>query len=415
MAKFIGLSKITSGISNVVDKVKDHLNSEDEQPQDNVPTVVDSMAEMEQLICQLRTGAPVNVGMVLQQELSVLKFIESPSMSGMIVDNIIVCLHKALDSAETEEEKQQLRDSITSMLQSVLFVSEARLQYAIRKDKEEAVEMMANAGNLLADSVSGLAYMMLPGGQAKAVPMVKNILDPAVLGSSMTNFLTARKKQEMLEEKIKDHNEMLENLFKTFDRYFPIIGPSIQIHGMLSRYVKQLERSYREAQYKEVESYTTRLAEQKESLVSNAASSVHKNLGNSLYERVAKGVLDVVGSLANALKKPDTLTYEEVKQLHIIQKNKVETVREKIALIHTVLSDKKAQLESAGLFQASLKSRLASEIKATEKELTALNQELIDAEEKLRIVQDMIIPAEERVAAYVSDLCRIAEKYAISL
>lgn len=415
MAKFIGLSKITSGISNVVDKVKDHLNSEDEQPQDNVPTVVDSMAEMEQLICQLRTGAPVNVGMVLQQELNVLKFIESPSMSGMIVDNIIVCLHKALDSAETEEEKQQLRDSITSMLQSVLFVSEARLQYAIRKDKEEAVEMMANAGNLLADSVSGLAYMMLPGGQAKAVPMVKNILDPAVLGSSVTNFLTARKKQEMLEEKIKDHNEMLENLFKTFDRYFPIIGPSIQIHGMLSRYVKQLERSYREAQYKEVESYTTRLAEQKESLVSNAASAVHKNLGNSLYERVAKGVLDVVGSLANALKKPDTLTYEEVKQLHIIHKNKVETVREKIALLHSELSDKKAQLESAGLFQASLKSRLTSEIKVTEMELSALNQELIDAEEKLRIVQDMIIPAEERVAAYVSDLYRIAEKYAISL
>lgn len=65
MAKFIGLSKITSGISNVVDKVKDHLNSEDEQPQDNVPTVVDSMAEMEQLIFQLRTGAPINVGMVV--------------------------------------------------------------------------------------------------------------------------------------------------------------------------------------------------------------------------------------------------------------------------------------------------------------------------------------------------------------
>ena len=58
MAKSIGLSKITSGISNVVDKVKDHLNSEEEQPQDNVPTVVDSMAEMEQMICHLRTGAP---------------------------------------------------------------------------------------------------------------------------------------------------------------------------------------------------------------------------------------------------------------------------------------------------------------------------------------------------------------------
>lgn len=242
MAKFTSISKITSSITGVVERVKDRINNEEEQLQEDAPIVVDSMTEMEELICQLTAGAPVNVGMVLQQELSVLKFISSSSMSGMVVDNIIVCLHKALNSAESEEERQQLRDSITSMLQSVLFVSEARLQYAIKKDKEEAAEMMANAGNLLADSVSGLAYLMVPGGKDKILPVVKNVLDPAVIGSSITSLLTA-KKQQIMDERINKHNEMLENLFKTFDRYFPLIGPSIQIHGMLSRYVKQLERS----------------------------------------------------------------------------------------------------------------------------------------------------------------------------
>lgn len=123
----------------------------------------------------------------------------------------------------------------------------------------------------------------------------------------------------------------------------------------------------------------------------------------------------MVGSLANALKKPDTLTYEEVKQFHIVLQNKVETVHEKIALLNSELSDKKTQLEAAGLFQAGLKSRLTSEIKTTEIEISALNQELIDFEEKLRIVRDIVLPAEERVSAYVSDLRRIAEKYAISL
>ena len=254
MAKENTFLKNLSGISNAINSVTEIIGerksgeSENktvaENAGDSSVKIIDTVDKLEEWIVATQTEASKPAALVLQQQMQVLKYVESPAMSGMVIDNIIVCLYKALELAETEVEKEAIRGSVAALLQSVLFMSEARLQYDIKKNKEEAIEMISSAGNLISDSVSAVASMLtpVPGAKTKAmVPVVKNILSSqAIQGGFFAHLLSAKKKQELIDEKIKEHNTMLENLFTTFDRYFDLIGPSIQIHGVLSRYIKQL-------------------------------------------------------------------------------------------------------------------------------------------------------------------------------
>jgi chromosome segregation ATPase len=339
-------------------------------------------------------------------------------MSGMVIDNIIVCLYKSLELAETDADKEAIRGSVASLLQSVLFMAEARLQYDVKKNKEEAVEMISSAGNLISDSVAAVASMLTPVPGAKTrvmVPVVKNILSSqAIQGGFFAHLLSAKKKQEIIDEKIKEHNTMLENLFATFDRYYDLIGPSIQIHGVLSRYIKQLTEQFRETQYKEIESYTTQFTRQVNSMMDEVSTSVKASLGNSMYERVAKGVIGAVAAIANANKKPETLDFNEVKHLSSTLHSRYDALEDKLNLAQKEIEAKEQGLKDAGIFQRSLKSDLAKKIEQLKKEVNKIEKELIDLKEKKQIVDNIIEPVSHKIEEYSANLSRIAERYAIN-
>ena len=409
-----GIVSTVSSISSITENIKDIIpGGEEKEEKVETPAVIETVDQMEQWIGSLQTEASRPAAMVLQQQMNVLKYVESPSMSGMMVDNIIVCLYKALEIAESEEQKTVLRDSVAALLQSVLFMSEAKLQYEIKKNKEEAIEMIANAGNLLTESVTAIACAMIPGAQAAAMPAVKNVLSSNKMGNAVSMFLTARKRQEMLEDKIKEHNEMLDNLFQTLDKYFDIIGPSIQIHGVLSRYRGQLVEHYRQTQYKELESYTEQLSQQKESWFNGVQSVINKSLGNSIRERLIKGIVGVVGVVANTSQKPDTMDYNEIKHLRASLQSKYDAIQEKIELVEEGIKAKEKELASAGIFQNSLKNSLRNDITKLKDEITAHKKEQIDIKEKIRIVAEVLEPIEKKIAEYTAELDRITEKYTI--
>lgn len=415
------ISKITKGIANTVSSISDITEnikgimpgSDGKDETADAPAVIETVDQMEQWITSLQTEASKPAAMVLQQQMNVLKYVESPSMSGMMVDNIIVCLYKALEVAENEEHKVILRDSVAALLQSVLFMSEAKLQYEIKKNKEEAIEMIANAGNLLTESVTAIACAMIPGAQAAAIPAVKNVLSSNKMGNAVSMFLTAKKRQELLDDKTKEHNEMLNNLFQTLDKYFDIIGPSIQIHGVLSRYRGQLVEHYRQTQYKELESYTEQLTQKKESWVNGVQNVVKESLGNSVRERLIKGVVSVVGIVANAAQKPEAMDYNEIRHLRATLQSKYDAIQEKIDLAEEGIKAKENELQAAGLFQSSLKNSLRSDIAKLKEEITALKKEQIDIREKIRIVAEVLEPIEKKIEEYTAELDRITEKYAI--
>lgn len=428
MAKENTFLKNIGGISNAIDSVTeviaDRRSGESSKMADvggdegHSVKIIDTIDKLEEWIAVTQTEAAKPAALVLQQQLQVLKYVQSPAMSGMVIDNIIVCLYKSLELAETDADKEAIRGSVASLLQSVLFMAEARLQYDVKKNKEEAVEMISSAGNLISDSVAAVASMLTPVPGAKTrvmVPVVKNILSSqAIQGGFFAHLLSAKKKQEIIDEKIKEHNTMLENLFATFDRYYDLIGPSIQIHGVLSRYIKQLTEQFRETQYKEIESYTTQFTRQVNSMMDEVCTSVKASLGNSMYERVAKGVIGAVAAIANANKKPETLDFNEIKHLSSTLHSRYDALEDKLNLAQKEIEAKEQGLKDAGIFQRSLKSDLAKKIEQLKKEVNKIEKELINLKEKRQIVDNIIEPVSHKIEEYSANLSRIAERYAIN-
>lgn len=415
---------ISNAINSVTEVIADRRSGESSKMADvggaegHSVKIIDTIDKLEEWIAVTQTEASKPAALVLQQQLQVLNYVQSPAMSGMVIDNIIVCLYKSLELAETDADKEAIRGSVASLLQSVLFMAEARLQYDVKKNKEEAVEMISSAGNLISDSVAAVASMLTPVLGAKTrvmVPVVKNILSSqAIQGGFFAHLLSAKKKQEIIDEKIKEHNTMLENLFATFDRYYDLIGPSIQIHGVLSRYIKQLTEQFRETQYKEIESYTTQFTRQINSMMDEVSTSVKASLGNSMYERVAKGVIGAVAAIANANKKPETLDFNEIKHLSSTLHSRYDALEDKLNLAQKEIEAKEQGLKDAGIFQRSLKSDLAKKIDQLKKEVSKIEKELIDLKEKRQIVDNIIEPVSHKIEEYSANLSRIAERYAIN-
>lgn len=415
---------ISNAINSVTEVIADRRSGESSKMADvggaegHSVKIIDTIDKLEEWIAVTQTEASKPAALVLQQQLQVLNYVQSPAMSGMVIDNIIVCLYKSLELAETDADKEAIRGSVASLLQSVLFMAEARLQYDVKNNKEEAVEMISSAGNLISDSVAAVASMLTPVPGAKTrvmVPVVKNILSSqAIQGGFFAHLLSAKKKQEIIDEKIKEHNTMLENLFATFDRYYDLIGPSIQIHGVLSRYIKQLTEQFRETQYKEIESYTTQFTRQVNSMMDEVSTSVKASLGNSMYERVAKGVIGVVAAIANANKKPETLDFNEIKHLSSTLHSRYDALEDKLNLAQKEIEAKEQGLKDAGIFQRSLKSDLAKKIEQLKKEVSKIEKELIDLKEKRQIVDNIIEPVSHKIKEYSANLSRIAERYAIN-
>lgn len=415
---------ISNAINSVTEVIADRRSGESSKMADvggaegHSVKIIDTIDKLEEWIAVTQTEASKPAALVLQQQLQVLNYVQSPAMSGMVIDNIIVCLYKSLELAETDADKEAIRGSVASLLQSVLFMAEARLQYDVKNNKEEAVEMISSAGNLISDSVAAVASMLTPVPGAKTrvmVPVVKNILSSqAIQGGFFAHLLSAKKKQEIIDEKIKEHNTMLENLFATFDRYYDLIGPSIQIHGVLSRYIKQLTEQFRETQYKEIESYTTQFTRQINSMMDEVSTSVKASLGNSMYERVAKGVIGAVAAIANANKKPETLDFNEIKHLSSTLHSRYDALEDKLNLAQKEIEAKEQGLKDAGIFQRSLKSDLAKKIEQLKKEVSKIEKELIDLKEKRQIVDNIIEPVSHKIEEYSANLSRIAERYAIN-
>ena len=415
---------ISNAINSVTEVIADRRSGESSKMADvggaegHSVKIIDTIDKLEEWIAVTQTEASKPAALVLQQQLQVLNYVQSPAMSGMVIDNIIVCLYKSLELAETDADKEAIRGSVASLLQSVLFMAEARLQYDVKKNKEEAVEMISSAGNLISDSVAAVASMLtpVPGAKTKVmVPVVKNILSSqAIQGGFFAHMLSAKKKQEIIDEKIKEHNTMLENLFATFDRYYDLIGPSIQIHGVLSRYIKQLTEQFRETQYKEIESYTTQFTCQVNSMMDEVITSVKASLGNSMYERVAKGVIGAVAAIANANKKPETLDFNEIKHLSSTLHSRYDALEDKLNLAQKEIEAKEQGLKDAGIFQRSLKSDLAKKIEQLKKEVNKIEKELINLKEKRQIVDNIIEPVSHKIEEYSANLSRIAERYAIN-
>lgn len=212
--------------------------------------VIQSEVQMEAWLSSIstQTQSPA-ILKIIDAQMQVIKFVKAPSLLGMVLDNMIAVLYQTLREASSSKEKTDVRETISLMIQNLIFLSDAQLHYAIDRNKQEAKQLLSTAGDMLAKSVA-LAATLAAGPTVTAGVVIKNIFATEEMQNGFFGRLIGWIiDKQQIEQRKEDFNIALKNLFDTFDKYSTLIGPSIQIHGMLHRYEKPLVSIYSSKAY----------------------------------------------------------------------------------------------------------------------------------------------------------------------
>lgn len=431
--KTIDLSKATEVISGLKTSSSDKVSKQVEDKEH----AIDCIDSLNDYLQELKYVASPSVMQALQSQLQLLKFVQSPTMTLMAVDNIMVCLHKALKNAEDEQTKEALREVFTTLLQSFIFVSEARLKYEIDNNREESVHLLSDAGDMLMDSVRSTAMMVSltdSDGVAtlatKPLPKMTNVLATTTEKDSFIGRLISVKgKKAVIEEKKKDFDKTLIYIFETLDNYSEMVGPSIQMHGMLKRYADQLVENYTLTQYASVakslnEKEGGRLDALVESVEQFTTTRKDKTLMGSLLGTVLSKVSPIpvpsdlgdtaqmlLGSLTQVMKSPTKHDYESVRNIKRSLQSEMEKSEAELVLVDEKIENINNEIKSLSILQFNRKGNLQKQIDSLNESRDKIKKTILNYKNRINIVTDVIDPVNEKVLKYGENLYRIVKKY----
>ena len=326
----------------------------------------------------------------LQMQLQVLKQVQSPSMTGMALDNIMLCMSKAVNTATNDSELANIREAVASMIQNYFFMQEANLKCAQLKNKKEGYKLLTQSGEMLSNAVIKTASALTGGTIDMATTVVRNIFEAeAVQQGYIKNLIAWIGDKKQLKEKEKEFNQTLEMLFETFDLHATLIGPSILIKGMLSRYRKTIleHRENEKLQMYIDRGYkidVTKLSKITSDLQSTATAIVRKNPINALsgITTVLGGVAGLVVDKINSNNKTelDIKAYCTLQDALEVGCNKLQ---EELSKMEGEITSLKQQHKELGMLQFAEKKELQQKIDLKVEEKDAVYNALKTTKEKL--------------------------------
>ena len=326
----------------------------------------------------------------LQMQLQVLKQVQSPSMTGMALDNIMLCMSKAVNTATNDSELANIREAVASMIQNYFFMQEANLKCAQLKNKKEGYKLLTQSGEMLSNAVIKTASALTGGTIDMATTVVRNIFEAeAVQQGYIKNLIAWIGDKKQLKEKEKEFNQTLEMLFDTFDLHATLIGPSILIKGMLSRYRKTIleHRENEKLQMYIDRGYkidVTKLSKITSDLQSTATAIVRKNPINALsgITTVLGGVAGLVVDKINSNNKTelDIKAYCTLQDALEVECNKLQ---EELSKMEGEITSLKQQHKELGMLQFAEKKELQQKIDLKVEEKDAVYNALKTTKEKL--------------------------------
>lgn len=384
---------------------------EDNVPQKKDGVVLDSASSIQNWLTSVRPEVSPAIAEAIQGQLYVLSFVQTPTMAGMAVDNLIFCLDKSLKKASYEEEKAFIRETFCSMIQNLMFIGDARLAYAIEKNREEAGALLIQAGDILNSTISAIASSVSAPGAA--IPQIANIFENQVAKEGFFKKIGSwiSKKKE-IESKKADYYLTISNMFKVLDRYSSLIGPSILICGMLERYRPAVISYYREQLEKDVKERSGAAVEAVSSIIVASGQLLDsiwnpKKLGSNVQK---------AGKTIGKIKYGESLSGIEAAEKRMIADLAVAQKMEKD--IRKVQEETHTQLEQASALQFAKKKELRDRLKELDGHLGKAVKKRQDTENKLLQLQELIKqeqPKLEELRKMDEDFLRITEKFAVEL
>ena len=325
----------------------------------------------------------------LQMQLQVLKHVQSPSMTGMALDNMMLCMSKAVNTATNDSELANIREAVASMIQNYFFMQEANLRCAQLKDREEGAKLLTQAGEMLSDAVTKTATALTGSTIDMATTVVRNIFEAeAVQKGYIKNLFAWIGDKKQLKAKEKEFNQTLEMLFDTFDLHATLLGPSILIKGMLSRYRKAILEYH---QNEKLQMYIDRghkidaqkLSDLSSGVVATTTAIVTKRPLKALsgLTMALSGAAGLVADKINSNKTGlDIKAYCTLQDALEVECNKLQ---EELSKMESEITSLKQQYKELGMLQFAEKKELQQKIDLKVEEKDAVYNALKATREKL--------------------------------
>ena len=348
---------------------------------------------------------------VIASQLQVLNVVSSPTLSGMMLDNVIYGLQKAVEGC-SDQEIGNIRDSFIRIIQSYTFHTEARLRYILEKNKTEAEQLLGESLKMVSDSVVSVASMSFPPAKASTIAMKAM---GAFAGDLAKKDIIAklakivRTKKESAEKK-EEFYSYIENLFDTFDKYDSLFGKSIVINGMLSKYRKKLVEKYTNDRIDLIKNSVTVQSLQKADRV---IDDIAKNLNKAKYIDAAaslvKGVLNVFTKRKST--QFDLHTYFII---YDSTSRQLAEAKEQIVAEEDALNNLLEGKREIGLFNFSGKKEAKEKIQEKLKVLEENKQFVKQIDNKLQQLKELLpdaIAIKSDIDHYEAHLISVEEKY----
>lgn len=325
----------------------------------------------------------------LQMQLQVLKQVQSPSMTGMALDNMMLCMSKAVNTATNDSELANIREAVASMIQNYFFMQEANLKCAQLKDREEGAKLLTQAGEMLSDAVTKTATALTGSTIDMATTVVRNIFEAeAVQKGYIKNLFAWIGDKKQLKAKEKEFNQTLEMLFDTCDHHAALLGPSILIKGMLSRYRKAILEYH---QNEKLQMYIDRghkidaqkLSDLSSGVVATTTAIVTKRPLKALsgLTMALSGAAGLVADKINSNKTGlDIKAYCTLQDALEVECNKLQ---EELSKMEGEITSLKQQHKELGMLQFAEKKELQQKIDLKTEEKVAVYNALKTTKEKL--------------------------------
>ena len=197
---------------------------------------INSLKEMEVFLEGLEKNASKSIESALKAQLVVVKYVNSSELFGTTIDTLFKYLKKSQKTAKTEDEKIEIREKGSILIQNYVFFMQAKLKYAIEDNKKESEEIFKEAGNMLSKSVIDIGMGVASGGSTTvtvAANLFSNPQEKMNLFKRIVNFLNQK---EINEKKEEEFYENLSILFEKLEKYKKTIGKSDIISGMIENY-----------------------------------------------------------------------------------------------------------------------------------------------------------------------------------
>ena len=325
----------------------------------------------------------------LQMQLQVLKQVQSPSMTGMALDNMMLCMSKAVNTATNDSELANIREAVASMIQNYFFMQEANLKCAQLKNKKEGYKLLTQSGEMLSNAVIKTASALTGGTIDMATTIVRNIFEAeAVQQGYIKNLIAWIGDKKQLKAKEKEFNQTLEMLFDTFDLHAALLGPSILIKGMLSRYRKAILEYH---QNEKLQMYIDRghkidaqkLSDLSSGVVATTTAIVTKRPLKALsgLTMALSGAAELVADKINSNKTGlDIKAYCTLQDALEVECNKLQ---EELSKMEGEIISLKQQHKELGMLQFAEKKELQQKIDLKVEEKDAVYNALKTTKEKL--------------------------------